>query len=93
MDKAKEVEELPKDAEDIEDADTEEVADDVEETKGVDGDHLDRNKFVAMDLVNLKSHNLLDLLSMAQREAPAEEDDDDEARAILSRPENDGEDF
>ncbi|KAG8898563.1 hypothetical protein FRC01_010859, partial [Tulasnella sp. 417] len=52
---------------------------------------LDRKKFVAKDLDNLKSHKLLDLLSMVPREALAEEDDDDEARAILSPPENDGE--
>lgn len=115
QDKAKEVEELPKGVEAIEDADAEEVTDDVEERKGIDGEkvlklvpadawldepredlpsHLDRKKFVAKDLVNLKSHKLLDLLSTVPREAPAEEDDDDdEARAILGRPENGGEEF
>ncbi|KIO32889.1 hypothetical protein M407DRAFT_18348 [Tulasnella calospora MUT 4182] len=36
---------------------------------------------------------LLDLLSMVPREALAEEDDDDEARAILSWPENNAEEF
>ncbi|KAG8937990.1 hypothetical protein FRC00_006323 [Tulasnella sp. 408] len=109
LDKAKEVDELPKGAEAIEDADAEEVTDHVEEKKGSDSEktlklipadawldepsedlpgHLDRKKFVAKDLVNLKSHKLSDLLSMTPREALAEDDDDNEARATLSHQEN-----